>query len=109
MLDIVKTLKDAGKLRLAGCIEKNWHKTCLDYSKELNSWRPKRSIEKELARAFGKELERLDIKDIWKEEILDSIKKRRVLQTTPHLGATEGPRFFCINWLGSLGVTADQY
>ena len=108
MLDIVKTLKDSGKLRLANCIEKNWDKTCLDYSKELNFWRPKRSMEKELVRAFGKELERLDIKGIWKEEILDSIKKRRVLQTTPHLGATEGPRFFCINWLGSLGVPEEE-
>ena len=109
VLDIVKILKDAEKYRLAECIEKNWNKTALEYSKELNFWRPKRPIEKELLNAFGKELERLGTKGIHKSEILDSIKKRRILQTGPHLGATESPRMLCINWLGNLGVLKRDY
>ncbi|OGI90216.1 hypothetical protein A2911_02330 [Candidatus Nomurabacteria bacterium RIFCSPLOWO2_01_FULL_40_15] len=104
VLDIVKILKKAGKYRLALCIEQNWDKTALEYSKQLNFWRPKKSMEKELLRAFDKELTRLGTRGILKLDILNSIKKRRVLQTAPHLGATESPRMLCINWLGSLAV-----
>lgn len=109
VLGIVKVLKKAKKDRLANCIEQNWHKTALQYSKELNFWRPKKPIEKELLEAFDKELERLDIKGLFKSEILDSIKKRRVLQTAPHLGATESPRMLCLNWLGSLGLPENHF
>ena len=109
ILDIVKTLKKAEKWKLAECIETNWNKTALEYSKELNFWRPKRPIEKELLNAFEKELERLGTGKIVKTEILNSIKKRRVLQTGPHLGATESPRMLCINWLGSLGVSEKDF
>lgn len=107
--DIVNTLKKAKKYRLAECIDKNWNKTALAYSRELNLWRPKRPIEKELLNAFGKELDRLETSEISKSEILRSLNKRRILQTAPHLGATEGPRFFCINWLGSLGVKEEEF
>jgi hypothetical protein len=107
--NITKALNSAGKHKLADCIDKNWHKTALDYSKELNFWRPKLPMEEALVRAFNKELERLGITDRFKKDILDSIVRRRVIQTTPHLGATEGPRFFCINWLGSLGTPDDEY
>lgn len=104
ILDLVKILKKSGKLHLAECIEQNWDKSALAYSKELNFWRPKKPMEKELLQAFSKELQRLDMDDDYRSEILNSIKKRRVLQTAPHLGATESPRMLSINWLGSLGV-----
>src|SRR3989338_6983151 len=107
--EIEKTLKKSKKVRLARCIEENWNKTALKYSKELNFWRPKRPIEKELLNAFDQELERLGTGKIVKTEILNSIKKRRVLQTGPHLGATESPRMLCINWLGSLGVPEKDF
>src|SRR3989344_5484414 len=109
ILNIAKVLRNAGKHRLAECIEKNWNKTALEYSKELNFWRPKRPIEKELFNAFGKELERLSTKGIHKSDILDSIKKRRILQTGPHLAVTENQRFFCVNWLGSLGISEKDF
>lgn len=108
-MGIYTALRTAGKLHLAQCIEKNWHKTCIDYSRELNFWRPKRPLEQEMLEAFDKELERLGFTGLFKQEVLDSIKKRRVMQTTPHLGATEGPRFFCINWLGSLGTPEKDF
>ena len=97
--DIVKILKKEKKERLAQCIEKNWEKTALAYSKELNSWKPQRPIEKELLLAFDKELERLGTIGDQKLKILASLQERRVLQTAPHLGVTEGPRMLCINWL----------
>lgn len=109
MANISSALRDAGKLRLAHSIEQNWHKTCLEYSKELNFWRPKRAMEPELLRSFDRELARLGFEGLYKKEVLDSLQRRRVLQTTPHLGATEGPRFFCINWLGSLGTPEKDF
>ena len=57
--------------------------------------------------AFRKELVRIGADNI--EKILASLEKRRVLETAPHLGATENPRMLCINWLGSLGVPNDEY
>ena len=107
--DIVKILKKEKKERLAQCIEKNWEKTALAYSKELNSWKPQRPIEKELLLAFDKELERLGTIGDQKLKILASLQERRVLQTAPHLGVTEGPRMLCINWLGSLAVSEKEF
>ena len=104
ILDIVKTLKEAGKVSLAKCIEDNWDKTGLTYSRELNIWEPERPMEQELQNAFGKELDRLETPSELKIKILSSLEKRRVLQTGPHLGLTSSPRMLCINWLESLGI-----
>lgn len=109
MSEVILALKSADKHRLAHAIEQNWPKTCSAYSKELNFWRPKRAIEPELLEAFDEELARLGFEGLFKKEVLDSLKRHRVLQTTPHLGATEGPRFFCINWLGSLGTPKKEF
>lgn len=107
--DIIKTLKRDKKIRLAECIEKNWNKTASKYSRELNEWKPKGSIEPELFNAFNEELQRLEFDITSQKKILLSIKKRRILQTGPHLVATEGPRWLCINWLGSLGVLKKEF
>lgn len=109
MENIVEILKKEKKKRLAECIEKNWNKTAVAYSKELNSWKPSKPIEKELLSAFEKELERLDIVSSQKIKILASIQKRRVIQTAPHLVATQGPRMFCISWLASLGIQKEDF
>ncbi|KKR62010.1 MAG: hypothetical protein UV43_C0023G0006 [Parcubacteria group bacterium GW2011_GWF2_42_7] len=106
---IVSVLKKDGKIHLAKCIEENWNKTAFEYSKQLNFWRPKKAMESELESAFAAELERLEFDAMSKEEILFSLKKRRILQTAPHLGLTEGPRMLCINWLGSLGVPEKEF
>jgi hypothetical protein len=109
ILNIVKTLRGLSQEQLAKCIEENWNKTALDYSKELNSWKPSGSMEKELHLSFDKELARLEIVDGSKIKILDSLEKRRVLQTAPHLVVTENPRMLCINWLGSLGTREEDF
>lgn len=107
--DLVKILKRAKKQRLAQCIEENWDKTAIAYSKELNLWVPQKPMEKELVLAFEKELERLEMEKGLKLKVLASLEKRRVLQTAPHLGVTEGPRMLCINWLGSLAVSEKEF
>lgn len=109
MLALSSALRTAEKVRLAKCIEDNWHKTCLSYSQELNFWRPKLPMEPELQGAFLEELERLEIDPLSRKEIIDSIQRRRIIQTAPHLVATEGPRMLCINWLGSLGVPDKEF
>lgn len=106
---LVKTLKTAQKIHLASCIQRNWNKTALEYSKELNFYRPQRPMEAQLIEAFGIELSRLGTKDPLKSKILNSLKKRRVLQTAPHLGITESARMLCINWLGSLATPASHF
>ena len=104
---IVATLKKEGKIHLAKCIEKNWKKTAIVYSKELNSWKPAKPMEEEMIAAFEKELKRIEAEEPIK--IIDSLKKNRILQTAPHLGATEGPRMLCVNYLGSLGVPPEDF
>ena len=107
--DLLNALKKKGKKNLARCIEENWQKKAREYSKELNSWRARGLMEKELRSAFAKELERLEVAEPLREKILKSLEERRVLQTAPHLGATESPRMLAINWLGSLGVPDDEF
>lgn len=107
--NIIENLKKEKKERLAQCIEKNWNKTVVAYSKELNTYKPTRPMEKELLLAFNKELTRLETSSNQKEKILASIQKKRVIQTAPHLVATQGPRMLCIDWLSSLGIRKDNF
>src|SRR3989344_8397517 len=107
--DLLNAVKKKCKNNLARCIEENWQKKVGEYSKELNSWRARGLMEKELRSAFAKELERLEVAEPLREKILKSLEERRVLQTAPHLGATESPRMLAINWLGSLGVPDDEF
>ncbi|MEO5635373.1 MAG: hypothetical protein ABIS26_02380 [Candidatus Paceibacterota bacterium] len=109
VLAVVNTLKGMGKQKLASCIEENWNKNALAYSRELNSYRPEHPMEPELRSAFSKELDRLEVMEPKKSKILDSLQRRRILQTAPHLGVTESPRMLCINWLGSLGVAEEDF
>lgn len=109
MSEIVDSLKAEKKYRLAQSIEQNWDKTAILYSRELNTWSPSREMEPVLLRAFEKELERLGVGSGTKTKILNSLQQRRIIQTAPHLVATEGPRMFSINWLSSLGVHKNDF
>ncbi|OGI92663.1 hypothetical protein A2933_02545 [Candidatus Nomurabacteria bacterium RIFCSPLOWO2_01_FULL_46_18] len=107
MEPIIRLLRARGKNRLADCIEKNEQKPVRGYSKELNSYSPARPLELEMKDAFRKELFRLGVEKT--DKILESLERRRILQTAPHLGATENPRMLAINWLGSLGVPDNEF
>ena len=102
-----KALRVKGKNRLADCIEKNSQKAALPYSRELNTYSPARPMEPEMRNAFRRELERIGENNI--EAILQSLERRRILQTTPHLGATNTARMLTINWLSSLGVPVGEF
>ncbi|MCF7834108.1 MAG: hypothetical protein K9L98_01995 [Candidatus Pacebacteria bacterium] len=108
ILDLVQNIKKQGKHHLAECIQKNWDKKAIDYSKDLNDWHTDIPIEKELKEAFEKELVRTG-KSVLKDATLKSLVQRRVLQTAPHLGVTYSPRMSCVEWLGSLAVPENEY
>ena len=108
-MGIVRELNASGKHHLAKCIEENWNKSALSYSKELNVWDPKEPMEKEMTHAFQSELARLDTAHEEAGKIVASLEKNRVLQTAPHLGVTSNPRMLCLEWLGSLGVPDTGY
>ena len=109
ILGIVRELNASGKHYLAKCIEKNWNKSALSYSKEINVWGPKEPMEKEIVHAFQSELSRLNTTQKETDKIIASLNKNRVLQTAPHLGVTSNPRMLCLEWLGSLGVPNTGY
>ncbi|MEK7588275.1 MAG: hypothetical protein AAB438_00470 [Patescibacteria group bacterium] len=108
--DLISKIEKQNKPYLARQIKQNWNKTALSYSQELNnSWIPIMPMEEELEQAFNLELERLTINEEKRSTILNSLKTKRVVQTGPHLGATENPRMLCINWLGSLGLGSEDF
>ncbi len=110
VLGLTEKLKSDGKINLARQIEENWDKTCLEYSKELNTYSPDRPMEPELKDAFDEELARLDFDTTSREKILSSLEKRRILQTGPHiLSPVNVPRHFFFTWLGALALKKEEY
>lgn len=107
--NIVLNLKTEGKVYLAKEIKENWDKTCLEYSKKINSYETKKRLEPIMEVAFSIELKRLGYQKIEIEKILNYLKDHRLIQTTPHISPAQKPRFFFTNWLGSLAHSKEQY
>ncbi len=108
--EMVQALKEEEKVNLARQIEENWDKTCLEYSKSINTYYPDRPMEKILERAFISELKRIDYSNTQSEKIVDYLKKHRILQTGPHVfSCVNVPRFFFGNWLASLSLLGNQF
>lgn len=107
--DIVKTLKKHGKKHLAQEISKNWQKTALMYSKNINSYRHNTPMEEILKKAISQELSRLNYPKQEITKILKYLDVHRTLQTTPHISPAGKPRFFFINWLNSLSLSKKDF
>lgn len=107
--NIIKELKKQKKEALSKEISKNFNKTLLSYSIEINKHKTNKPIENTLKKAFKIELERLEYKKKEIDKILNHIEKKRFLQTAPHISPTQKPRFFFINYLSSLAKTKDDY
>lgn len=105
---IIQALTADKKDNLAKCISNNWGKTCMEYSKSLNSYRPALPIEAIFKSALDKELLRLGYKKTEVRKISKAIISRRVLQTTPHLSPAQKPRYLFINWLTSLSLSKND-
>jgi UDP-N-acetylmuramate: L-alanyl-gamma-D-glutamyl-meso-diaminopimelate ligase len=107
--NIVVFLKKEGKIHLAKEIEENWDKTCLEYSKKINSYKAKKSFEPIIKAALSLEFKRLGYRKTEIEKILNYLQDHRLIQTTPHISPAQKPRFFFTNWLGSLACSKEQY
>ena len=106
---MVSSLKKEGKIHLASEINRNWKKTLLQYSKEVNSYQTKKPLEKIFKVALSAELTRLEHS---KKEIVGIVKyleKHRTLQTSPHISPAGKPRYFFINWLHSLSLSEKDF
>ncbi|MBU0999090.1 hypothetical protein KKG24_02155 [Patescibacteria group bacterium] len=106
---IIKVLKNSKKNNLARQIEGNWDKTCLQYSKNLNSYKTAHKLEPIFEQALALEFKRLGHLAVRIKEIIKYLKDHRVIQTTPHLSPAGKPRFFFVNWLASLALEKKDY
>lgn len=105
---IISALKKEGKKYLAEAIGKNWQKTLIEYSKEINAYHTDKPLENILKEALKKEFIRLGYLKKEIEEIIGYLEKHRILQTSPHISPTSKPRFFFINWLSSLSLSKKE-
>ena len=106
---ITEVLETEGRYYLVKEIRENWDKTCLEYSKKLNTNSPAARMDPLMKTALNKELKRLNYEQKEVSEIIENLENNRVLQTSPHLSPTQKPRFFFINWLTSLSLNQNEY
>ena len=106
---IVSALKKEGKIYLAQAINENWRKTMLDYSAGINDYKTDRPMENIFKKALSLELKRLSYNNKEILEIIKSMEKHRVLQTSPHISPAQKPRYFFIDYLSSLALQKNEY
>ncbi|MGK5095154.1 hypothetical protein WDW89_24485 [Deltaproteobacteria bacterium TL4] len=100
--EIIKSLKALGRNRLSLILERYWNYSLTEYA-DLLYKDHSCSLEPELLQAFDHEFQRIGLVEKSKD-ILSSLQRTGVLQTSTHLTASEGPTFFAIHQLASLGV-----
>jgi hypothetical protein len=105
--DPIQRLRDAGRSRLAGILEREWSTPLGEYSARLYEHWPVCPMEDALLAAFRDELQRTAVEPAGARRILDDLAERRVLQTATHLTATEGPTFLAVHRAATAGLPAD--
>ena len=102
-------LKKERKTHLAEEISKNWNKTLLQYSKDINSYKTQKPLEGILREALALEFKRLNYSGRDTLKIINYLAKHRILQTTSHTSPANTPRFFFIDWVHSLSISKTDY
>ncbi len=105
----VDQLRAKGRYQLASVLEQYGSIAVEEYSSRLYDYQTPCLVEPELLQAFQGELQRLDYSPHELENILEHLQHVRILQTATHLTPSEGPTFFAIHWLASLGLPVNQY
>ncbi len=108
MASLFESLRKNGRIQLANILERQGQMPVKEYSAQLYDYQAPCVIEPELLQAFRSEFERLDYTEPQLGEILADLEHTRILQTTTHLTASEGPTFFAIHWLASLGLSSEH-
>lgn len=109
MTAIFEALRKNGRVQLANILEQWGQMPVKEYSVRLYEYQVPCALEPELQQAFRAELQRLNYSQSQREHILADLEQTRVLQTTTHLTASEGPTFFAIHWLACLGLSSEHY
>ena len=109
MTGVVESLRKLGRIQLATILETRGSMPVKEYSAWLNQYQVPCSLEPVLLHAFDCELQRMDYPPVRREEITRGLERTRILQTATHVTASEGPSFFAIHWLASLGIPPGCY
>ncbi|MBF0280552.1 MAG: hypothetical protein HQM13_22335 [SAR324 cluster bacterium] len=108
MKSAFELLKNNGRFQLAKILEKCGEMPVIEYSQKLYDYPVPCQLEPELLQAFQIEFERLEFAGPELGKILTDLEQNRILQTSTHLTASEGPTFFAIHWLASLGLPSQN-
>ncbi len=109
MESLSEQLQRAGRPELARLLKEHGTKALQDYSAGLFDYRPRVPIEPILYQAFRAEMQRLNRSPSEISQVLQDLENRRVLQTSPHLTATEGPTFFGTHWMATRGLPQNAF
>lgn len=108
----IDLLKQKGRTQLANVLERFGTTPVQNYSAQLYDYEAICPIEPELLDAFRQEIKRVQNysyeSTVAPEIIVQELEKYRILQTSTHLTASEGPSFFAIHWLASLGLPVNR-
>ncbi len=109
--ELIDTLLSQGKDTLANVIKNSGDLTIAQYSKYLWSYSTDIPFEPELIEAFKKEFKRVGVNEnIW-NEVIDSIKKHRTIQTGPHTGLLDSTSVpsLTLNSIALKSIPIDTY
>ncbi len=104
MGELIQTLEDQQKKRLAKAIADFSSKSILEYSASLWQFNEPSSIEVAFLNALRLELGRLHYSEEQIQKALASFNRYPVIQTANHVVPTLKPRPLCIEWLTSIAA-----
>ena len=101
-------LKKTERPFISAILEKIWDLPIYEYADSLwqNTKNPP-AMEKELKHAFEKEFLRIGLKNDEVKLFSNKIEKIRILQTSTHLTASEGPTFLALHYLSLLKMPSE--
>ena len=106
---MIESLQKKGRPRLAHILEKQGNTPLAEYSATLYAHQPLAALEAELSQAFCHEWQRMGYAPPEVASMQAELEKTRVLQTATHLTASEGPTFFAVHWLATLGLPPQRH
>ncbi|MBF0349936.1 MAG: hypothetical protein HQM11_02840 [SAR324 cluster bacterium] len=106
---VFEALRNQGRHVLAAVLEQKSLMPIQEYSHELYEYPASVEVESFLKEAFTDELREMAWTHAQVDEIVESFIRLRVLQTATHVTATEGPTFWAIHHLSTLGFPEGEY
>lgn len=102
----IALLEKKGRVQLAKVLKKCGHMPLSEYSQSLYAYQPLCPLEPVLLNAFETKLQQIETTE--RDLLLQDLQQHRTIQTSTHLTASEGPSFFAIHWLSTLGLPENR-